>query len=74
MYLCGEFLNLIVYSAGRYALTKDEEMKLRIRMGDFVEETVSKYAIFPTLITTFGVKPNTYSGIVQSEVVLSDLF
>lgn len=64
----------VKYSAGRYALTKDEEMKLRIRMGDFVEETGSKYAIFPTLITTFGVKPNTYSGIVQSEVVLSDLF
>ena len=64
----------VKYSTGRYALTKDEEMKLRIRMGDFVEETGSKYAIFPTLITTFGVKPNTYSGIVQSEVVLSDLF
>ena len=64
----------IKYSTGRYALTKDEEMKLRIRMGDFVEETGSKYAIFPTLITTFGVKPNKYSGIVQSEVVLNDLF
>ena len=57
-----------------YSLTKEEEMKLRIRMGDFVEETGSKHAIFPTLITTFGLKPNLHSGIVQSEVVLDDLF
>ena len=64
----------VKYSAGRYSLSKEEEMKLRIRMGDFVEETGSKQAIFPTLITTFGLKPNMHSGIVQSEVVLDDLF
>ncbi len=27
-----------------------------------------------TMITTYGVKNNKYSGIVQSQVVLSDLF
>ena len=64
----------VKYSAGRYSLSKEESMKLRIRMGDFVEETGSKQAIFPTLITTFGLKPNLHSGIVQSEVVLDDLF
>ena len=64
----------VKYSAGRYSLSKEEEMKLRIRLGDFVEETGSKQAIFPTLITTFGLKPNLHSGIVQSEVVLDDLF
>ena len=64
----------IKYSTGLYSLSKEEEAKLRIRMGDFVEETGSKHAIFPTLITTFGLKPNAHSGIAQSEVVLDDLF
>ena len=49
-------------------------MKLRIRQCDFVTETGTKYAIFPTLISTYGVRTKTYSGNIQAEVTLDDLF
>lgn len=64
----------VKYSTSPYTITKEEDMKLRIRMSDFVSETGTKYAIFPTLITTYGVRQNAYVGLVQSEVVLDDLF
>lgn len=64
----------VKYSTSPYAITKEEDMKLRIRMSDFVAETGTKYAIFPTLITTFGVRQNAYASLVQSEIVLDDLF
>ena len=38
------------------------------------EETGSKYAIFPTMITTYGIRKNAYSGYIQAEVTLDDLF
>lgn len=36
--------------------------------------TGTKYAIYPTLITTYGLVPNSYSECVQSVVTLKDLF
>lgn len=64
----------IKYSATPYSIDKSEEMKLRIRQSDFVEETGTKYAIFPTMITTYGIRKNAYSGYIQAEVTLDDLF
>lgn len=31
-------------------------------------------SIVPTMITTFGVKHNIYSGLIQQEATLDDLF
>jgi len=64
----------IKYSATPYSIDKSEEMRLRIRQSDFVEETGTKYAIFPTMITTYGIRKNAYSGYIQAEVTLDDLF
>lgn len=64
----------IKYSTVPYAIDKAEDMKLRIRQSDFVTETGTKYAIFPTMISTYGVRPNVYSGSIQAEVTLDDLF
>lgn len=64
----------IKYSATPYSIDKSEEMKLRIRQSDFAEETGTKYAIFPTMITTYGIRKNAYSGYIQAEVTLDDLF
>ena len=58
----------IKYSATPYSIDKSEEMKLRIRQSDFAEETGTKYAIFPTMITTYGIRKNAYSGYIQAEV------
>lgn len=64
----------IKYSTAPYTIDKAEDMKLRIRQSDFVSETGTKYAIFPTMITTYGIRPNVYSGYIQAEVTLDDLF
>ena len=36
--------------------------------------TKTKYAIYPTLITTYGMVQNSYSGNIQSVITLKDLF
>jgi hypothetical protein len=64
----------IKYSNAPYTLTKEEDIKIRTRQSDFVTETGTKYAIFPTIITTFGLRENKYSGLIQSEITLDDLF
>ena len=39
-----------------------------------IETLGTKFAIYPTLITTYGLVPNSYSERVQSVVTLADLF
>ncbi len=54
-----------------------ESMKtdeLRNKIAVFKAATKTKKSLVPTMITTFGVKRNQYSGKVQQEVVLDDLF
>ena len=64
----------IKYSAGQYALDKEEDMKIRNRMVDFQQETATRCAVVPIIVTTFGLKANAYSGGIQAEVLLDDLF
>ena len=54
-----------------------ESMKtdeLRNKIAAFKAATKTRKSLVPTMITTFGVKRNQYSGKVQQEVVLDDLF
>jgi hypothetical protein len=46
----------------------------RERLDAFARATGTKKARHLTMVTTCGVKQNQYSGIVQSEVTLDDLF
>lgn len=62
------------YSINEYAITEEYEKKLRERAGLFQHITKTKKALQHTFITTYGVKKNLYSGIVQSEVTMDDLF
>jgi hypothetical protein len=48
--------------------------ELNERVAAFRRETKTKKACHLTMITNFGVKANKYSGMVQSEVLLDDLF
>lgn len=40
----------------------------------FCKKTGTKYAIHSTLITTYGVENNAYSGEIQSIITSDDLF
>ena len=62
------------FSAQEYAITEDEEMKLRRRRGNFIDATQTKKAVHITLVTPYGLKQNTHSSIAQNEVTLNNLF
>jgi hypothetical protein len=62
------------YSIHEFTVTKEYERALRNKIAVFAEETGALKALHTTMITTYGVKRNEYSGIVQSEVTMDDLF
>jgi len=64
----------IKYANTQYIITKDYEEKLREKIEVFRQKIAPRKAIHLLMLTTFGVKQNLYSGIVQNEVTLDDLF
>ena len=40
----------------------------------FRSSTKTRKALHLTMVTTYGIKSNAYSGMIQSEVTLYDLF
>ncbi len=62
------------YSKGEFEINKDYSEKLDNKVNRFIEESSTKKSVMLTLITTFGVKTNMYSGHVQSQIVLDNLF
>ena len=64
----------IKYANMPYAITKAYEEKLREKIEAFRQELTPRKAIHLLMLTTFGVQQNPYSGIVQNEVTLDDLF
>ena len=62
------------YSGGEYSITKDEHDRLRNRIESFSRHLGHGKSIHLTMVTTFGLKHNTYWNDVQSEVTLDDLF
>lgn len=61
------------YASDKYSITKEEDAKLRHRMSLFIKVTKTKYAVHTTMITPFGVEPNSYRGTVLKEITLDDL-
>lgn len=64
----------IKYSQQPYSITQDEEMRIRNRVADFVEETGVRHGILTTMITTFGIRPNAHSSVAQVCLTMDDLF
>lgn len=62
------------FSQNEFTMDSDYEMQLRNKMGTFREATKTRDALQLTMITTYGVKQNSHSGIVQSQVKMDDLF
>lgn len=64
----------VKFYSGEYVIDKDYSLKLRNKIAAFKAASKTKKALVPTMITTFGVKHNSYSGNIQQEVILDDLF
>ena len=71
-----EVINIceIKFASDKYVIDSEYEERLRNRASLFRTVTKTKKSIQHTFITTYGVAPNLHSGIVQSEVIMDDLF
>lgn len=62
------------FSADEFTIDKDYERKLRRKVSRFVEVTGTRKSVQLTMITSYGVRKNMYSGRVTNQVLLEDLF
>lgn len=62
------------FALDEYAVTKEVDTSIRRKIHDFTTLTKTKYAVHPTLVTTFGLKENAYSPAIQAVVTADDLF
>ena len=62
------------FSNDRYIIDRDYEMRLRDRRALFMSETKTRKTPVITLVTTYGIMPSKHASVVQSEVVLDQLF
>jgi uncharacterized protein len=64
------------FSKSIFILSKSEALSLRNKIAQLnIQPSAKNNAIFPTFITTFGLKPNEYvQELVQNELTMDDLF
>ena len=55
-------------------IDKEYESRLRKKISVFKAATKTKSAVRLVMITTYGVKPNSHSGIVSANVTMDNLF
>ena len=62
------------FASAEYEIKDAEDRRVRVRKELFKEATGTRKAVHLTYVTTYGLKRNRHSGIIQSEVMLDDLF
>jgi len=62
------------YMKHQYEIGKSEAAELERKKAVFLMETGAKSAIHTTMVTTYGVAKKGYSGMIQSEITMNDLF
>ena len=62
------------FSTMQYEITRKYNDEMQERKELFRQTTKTRKALYLTMVTTYGLKPNTWSGMIQNEVVLDDLF
>ncbi len=62
------------YSSSEYTINAKTDEDIRKKINDLRTLTNTKYAIFPTLITTYGLNQNEYALNIQDVITLKDLF
>ena len=64
----------IKYYGGDFSVDKDYYRTLMNRQTALAEEIPARMSVHTTLITTFGLRNNEYSGIFTNVITLEDLF
>src|SRR5574344_295598 len=62
------------YYDGPYTMSKSDYESIQNKINDFRLATNTRYALHPTLITSFGAKKNSYSDQMQALITADDLF
>lgn len=62
------------YSDSDYTITQKVDQDIKKKISDFVSKTGTRYAIYPTLVTTYGLVSNSYADNIQSVITMDDLF
>lgn len=62
------------YSITEFSIDKDYDSTLRNKKAAFIAETKTRKAVHITMVTTYGLKRNSYSDGIQSQVTMDDLF
>lgn len=62
------------YYSGDFTVTGDYYKTILNRRTLLSDALPKKYAVHSTLVTTFGLKYNSYSGVFQKTITLDDLF
>ena len=63
------------FATSEFVIDKKYASELDSKVKVFKEQTKTKKTIFPTMITTYGVKKNEhYLGRIQTEISMDDLF
>ena len=62
------------FSVNEFEIDRVYDKKLRDRIGTFHSVTGTKKAVQIAFVTTYGLKTNRYSGLVQKQITMEDLF
>jgi len=54
-------------------LNKDEYLKIQNRIAVYQSETKTKSAVWPILITVFGVAGGEYANAINQQITITDL-
>ncbi len=64
----------IKFTTEKFIITADYADNIRNKVAIFRQETGTKKSIYVTMITTYGIVENQYSGLVQNQLTAEDLF
>ncbi len=62
------------FSVNTYKIDKKYSENLRNKLSNFKESSKTKKALFLTMITTYGIDPNKYAGMVRNSLEMTILF
>ncbi len=62
------------FSRSPYEITKSDDEDFDNKLAAFLQQTKTSKSLMLTLVTSFGIMQNKYSGHIQNQVVMEDLF
>lgn len=62
------------FARSEYEITKKDSEDIDNKVNTFLRQTGTRKSVMLTFITSFGLKQNVYSGMVQRQLTLDDLF